>query len=837
MEYKTLSGRWKMRKAGDENWIDASVPGSVMNDYLNADLVEDPYFRENERTTTDLFENNFEYMRTFSMSEEELAEDCVELVCKGLDTLADIHVNGQFVGHVENMHRTWRFDIKRILCVGENEIKVLFYSPNKYIREEDEKSEITYVTDGNMKGTNFIRKAHCQFGWDWGIKLPDAGIWRELGIESFSLAKIKDVYIRQFHEADQVRLNLRICALLTDVESFYRFGQKMEAEVTITYPDNEKQIVTQEIFPGENYVEAVICEPQLWWPNGLGKQPLYRVCVCLREKKQSDGQRVDLDYYECRIGLRTITISQEPDEWGKEFALMVNGLKIFSMGADYIPEDAILPRSNKERTEKLLKDCVKANFNSIRVWGGAYYPEDYFYDLCDELGLVIWQDLMFACNIYVLTDEFAKNIEQEVRDNMRRIRHHASLGLWCGNNEMEMGWVDWEDVKSHSLKLRADYIKQFEYLLPSIAIEEDPDTFYWLASPSSTGSFEDPNGDDVGDVHYWDVWHGLKPFTDYRNHYFRYCSEFGFQSLPEMRTIDAFANEQDKNLFTPVMELHQKRTGGNGKILHYISETYRYPKDFNALIYISQVLQMESIQYGVEHWRRNRGRCMGAIYWQLNDNWPVISWSSIDYFGRWKALHYGAKRFFSPVMISILNEGRQISVYTHNETKEGLRGKITLLLKRKDFNTLERMEQEIWISPLSAKCEMMRDYSNLILSVEEERSCFVECMLEIDGRVVSKQTALFVPPKYFEFVPPKYYIEVTELQDTVSIFVKADTYTRFAEVKIEDEDLVFSDNYVDITDETGIVVSLEKKDLNSLENLKERVHVYSIGDSYTGGSL
>ena len=432
MIYQTLNGLWEMRCQGDEGWIEASVPGSVMNDYQRAGLIPDPYYGENEKYAVELFENDFEYRRHFLLTKEELSQDCMELVCHGLDTLADIRINGRMLGHVNNMHRIWKFDIKEYVSLGLNEIRIYFYSPNKYIREKDEESDITYVCDGNMRGTNFLRKAHCQFGWDWGIKLPDAGIWRNIGIESYSTAKLEDVYIRQQHEEGRVRLHIRLKVLPADTALFYKQDVSLKAVIEVVSPTGETYTVKQKAVPGENMAEIELDDPQLWWPNGFGEQPLYLVKARLFQEESSHGGMQEetqcpreqlLDAYECRIGLRVLTISQETDQWGKEFALKANGIKFFSMGADYIPEDAVIPHGNRERTRRLLEDCVRANFNTIRVWGGAYYPEDYFYDICDELGLVVWQDLMFACNIYVMTEEFAGNIEQEVRDNMRRIRH------------------------------------------------------------------------------------------------------------------------------------------------------------------------------------------------------------------------------------------------------------------------------------------------------------------------------------------------------------------------------------------------------------------------------
>ena len=380
-----------------------------------------------------------------------------------------------------------------------------------------------------------------------------------------------------------------------------------------------------------------------------------------------------LDVWERTIGLRTVTVCTDADEWGNQFAFVVNGQKIFAMGANYIPEDNLLGHLSEERSERLIRDCARANFNCIRIWGGGYYPEDYVYDACDRYGILVWQDLMFACNVYDLNDEFEANILAETADNVKRIRHHACLGLWCGNNEMEWGWRDWGRLEGHRPKYKADYTKIFEMLLPRLVKQVDDQTYYWLSSPSSGGSFDDPNDFNRGDNHYWEVWHSNKPFTEYRDFYFRFCSEFGFQSFPGKKTLDSFSLPEDQNIFSEVMESHQKNGLANTKIFSYISGYYKYPKDMESIAYISQILQLKAIQYGVEHWRRNWGRCMGSIYWQLNDCWPVASWASIDYYGRWKALHYGAKRFYARFMATACEKeelSTEIDYYIHNESFE-----------------------------------------------------------------------------------------------------------------------------------------------------------------------
>ncbi|MGX8707004.1 MAG: glycoside hydrolase family 2 protein, partial [bacterium] len=524
-----------------------------------------------------------------------------------------------------------------LLRAGENAIAVTFHSPTKFIRNAFAAHRVEGSSDA-MEGFPFLRKAHCMFGWDWGPRLPDCGIWRDIEIIAWDRARIRDVLIRQHHADGNVTLSI-------DTHIARCGGGRLQTNVVVTSPDGE-------VYTSDGaHCEICIDKPQLWWPAGFGAQPLYRVEVTL----SLDG--VVLDTWSNRVGLRTMTVCRErdPDGAGESFCHMVNGVKLFAMGADYIPEDNLLPRRSPERTRRLLEDARLANMNCIRVWGGGCYPEDYFYDLCDELGLLVWQDFMFACAVYDLTDAFDASIRAEFTDNVRRLRHHPSLALWCGNNEMEefVAQGEWVTEK----KQAADYIKMYEYIIPQILKREDPDAFYWPSSPSSGGSFDGPNDPNRGDVHYWDVWHGLKPFTEYRKFLFRYASEFGFQSFPCMATIEGFTEPRDRNPFSYIMEKHQRNASANGRIAEYLSQTYLYPTSFEAFVYASQLLQAQAMQYGVEHWRRHRGRCMGAVVWQLNDCWPVVSWSSIDYHGRWKALHYYERRFFAPVLISCEEEG------------------------------------------------------------------------------------------------------------------------------------------------------------------------------------
>jgi beta-mannosidase len=864
-----LDGPWKLallsdgpeksidKKTIDQKSIDAEVPGSVLDAWIKAGIVPDPYYGENEKQITPLFSNDFEYSRAFSVSAELLGNDEVALVCLGIDTLGEIFINGKSVAKVNNMHRSWRFNVKELLKTGENTISVVLFSPNAFIANAYRNGPVKFFATGSMAGANYLRKTHCQFGWDWGPQLPDAGIWRSIYLEGWSIARLGDVYVTQEHTADgSVTLLAKIQTEVADLKRFWAENRSLSILLRIKSPIkslSENNYIVEIIenisdVTAVSEIDCIIGNPELWWPNCLGAQPLYGVEVELRET----GSSAILDTWQRRIGLRSMTISTEEDQWGNEFTLTVNKVKVFAMGADYIPEDSVFPRINKERTRRLLEDCVKANYNSLRVWGGGYYPDDYFYDACDELGLVIWQDFMFACNVYQLTDDFAANVTEEVRQNMIRIRHHACLGLLCGNNEMEMGWVGWPGVTNHHAALKADYIKLFESVIPEIWKKTNPQTFYWPSSPSSGGGFDAPNDPDRGDVHFWDVWHGLKPFSEYRKYFFRYCSEFGFESLPDLETIQTYAKGEDLNLFSPVMEAHQRNPGGNGKILYYLSETYRYPKDFASLVYISQVLQMESIQSGVDHWRRNRDRCMGAIYWQLNDCWPVCSWASIDYHGRWKALHYGARRFFAPLRATLfVDETETARVFVHNDTLKPAKGKIKLYLRDRSFNTLAEETIDAELPPLAASEILVRNYRGLVNTVELERSCFVTAELSMETlasketsvsgeTLVSQETVLFAPPKHFSFAKPEYSVDVNEKSDHFAIIVKANTFCRFVRVKIPGEDTVFSDNYFDITGKEGVEIKVSKKELKKAYTaqtlkalLKDNAEsIVSVGDSF-----
>lgn len=828
MEHRiTLNGTWNWCDMESKEWHKGIVPGTVLTDMMDGGLIEDPYWRTNEYETRELSRRDYQYEREFEVPESFFREEEQCLVFEGLDTIADIYLNDELLLAVNDMHRTWRIDVKGKLK-AVNRLAVAFHSPTAFIEKADREGDIFYASTGCMKGNGALRKAHYMFGWDWGPQLPDAGIFRSVYLSGFSIARLDDVRIRQEHGAGGVKLSVE--------SSVRKLGESDTAGsgmlvCKVTAPDGTVLTVEKEVGINET-IEALIEAPQLWWPNGYGAQPLYTVRVELR---MSDSV---LDVWERTIGLRTVTVCTDADEWGNQFAFVVNGQKIFAMGANYIPEDNLLGHLSEERSERLIRDCARANFNCIRIWGGGYYPEDYVYDACDRYGILVWQDLMFACNVYDLNDEFEANILAETADNVKRIRHHACLGLWCGNNEMEWGWRDWGRLEGHRPKYKADYTKIFEMLLPRLVKQVDDQTYYWLSSPSSGGSFDDPNDFNRGDNHYWEVWHSNKPFTDYRDFYFRFCSEFGFQSFPGKKTLDSFSLPEDQNIFSEVMESHQKNGLANTKIFSYISGYYKYPKDMECIAYISQILQLKAIQYGVEHWRRNWGRCMGSIYWQLNDCWPVASWASIDYYGRWKALHYGAKRFYARFMATACEKeelSTEIDYYIHNESFEERKAVLRVRLIDRDFHTLFETEREITAAAFEVKNVLPMDFAPFLAEDGMKRRAVAEYRLIEDGCVVSRGTTLFVKPKYFDFKTPEYRISVAEKADVFCIHADADTYVSYAELSLDGYDVVLEDNFFDITSEEGVDITVDKKEFPNqvtAEEVAAALHIRSVADSF-----
>jgi beta-mannosidase len=622
---------WEFEYKGE--WYEAKVPGNNFSDLLNHGFITDPFYGTNEDSVQWVAENDWIYQSKFSVLEDTLTKNNHLLCFHGLDTYAKVFLNDSLILQADNMFRSWEIDVSKILK-EENTLLVKFDAVSKI--ENEKQTVLGYSLPGGSRV--FTRKAGFHYGWDWGAKITPSGIWRKVELKSWNACKIKDIYVIQDN--------------LTDSFANLTIGIEIESssEKSITIKAYDKVWENFKLKKGNNKFSIIIriLKPELWWPNGYGKQKLYDIPVSIfNEHGLIDSQKK-------KIGLRKIELITDQDSIGESFYFKINNKPVFMKGANYIPQDNLQNRVTNSRYRNLLNDVKAANMNMLRVWGGGFYEEDIFYDLCDSLGILIWQDFMFACAMYPSDSLFLENIKQEVIDNIKRLRHHPSIALWCGNNENSEGWHRWGWQDSYTEKQKSviwkGYQKTFQKILPTI-VSENSQTAYWESSPKFGRG--NPRHQFEGDAHYWGVWHDAEPFENLEKKVPRFMSEFGFQSFPEITTIATFSDSADWNLSSDVMKSHQKHSRGNSLITEYMAREFNVSKDFKKFIYASQVLQAEGMRIGLEAHRRSQSYCMGTLYWQLNDCWPVASWSSRDYFGNWKALHYTAQDVFAPIAISL----------------------------------------------------------------------------------------------------------------------------------------------------------------------------------------
>ena len=792
MKKTFLDGKWKMSGAGYSCF--GNIPGSVYS-FLHIDnsILSDPHFRDNEDTYLSLAEKEFVFEKSF---EYKLDKNRIFLVFEGLDTLCSVYLNEKLIAKTDNMHLEYSFDVTELLRNGENLLRVVCHPIAPYIREKNAEAKLFGAVDC-MDGYPYIRKAHSMMGWDWGPRLPDAGIWRRVYLLEKDSAEIKDVHILQRHENGRVFLTPTVVC------------DGGEVTVKMVDPDGKATILKANC---ENEIE----EPKLWMPNGLGEQNLYSIFVILSEDQAICDQR------SYKIGLREMKLVRCADEYGEGFYHEVNGVDVFAMGADYVPEDNIFSRITPKRTRALLTHCKNANFNAIRLWGGGYYPDDFFFDICDELGLMVFFDLAFACSVYDPDEKMLDSISLEVEQNLRRIRHHACIALVCGNNEIEWHFHEYVAIsgRADGERLTAVYLDIFEKRLPQVVDSVAPYIAYIPSSPTSKGAFNDPNGEGFGDCHDWDSDHVAA-----RGRYQRYVSEFGFQSFPDIKTIEGFTYPEDRaDIYTPVMARHQRSGGGNELIMSQLNRLFNEPKCLEELVYLSQLTQAESVGSRVEHLRRNRGRCMGALYWQLNDIWPVTSWASIDYYGRFKALQYAAKRFFAPLLISCEEMGElQIEaglggklgarLCITNDTLSAVTGEVYWQLCDSQSRAIKEGREAVTVGSMSAKYLEGMDIGEI-----DPREHHLYYSFTVDGITVSEGHTLFTAPKSYSFVAPciECHIEGDE------IVVVSRTFASSVQIYSPDSDLILEDNFFDM--EAG------EKRVKILSGDPEKIKIRSLYD-------
>ena len=826
---QSLNGEWQFRQVSmtpaQEEWLPAYVPGGVHTDLLRSGRIPDPFVGDEEKQVHWVAEADWEYRRIFTVDSHLSARERVFLVCDGLDTLAEVQLNGQAIGKAENMFRQYRWDVRDALREGENELRILFRSPVRYAREQNRVRPVPDVNNP-IPGGPYLRKAPSHFGWDWGPRLPPIGIWRDIRLEGYNTARLADVSLRQYHDG-------AVALAVTAVAEVYQPKAPLVLTLRLTSPDGRVQTTEASLEGHRQTISLTVNQPHLWWPNGYGEQPLYRLDVALA----SDDVLLDASTYQ--VGLRTIELRQEPDEWGRSFTFIVNGLPVFAKGSNWIPADSFPTRISQVQLDHLLGSAAAANHNMVRVWGGGYYEDERFYDLCDRYGLLVWQDFMFACAGYPLDDEaFLDNLRGEVVANVRRLRHRASLALWCGNNEIEVAWAEWGWNTPENADLVSAYERFFHHTLPTWVEAEDPDHSYWPSSPSSGTFLEAPNGVMAGDVHQWDVWHANKPFSNYRETHARFVSEFGFQSLPGLTTIGAFAEPADWNITSYVMEHHQRSPVGNEKIVTYLLDNFLMPKDFSSLVYLSQLLQAEAMRIGVEHWRRDPA-CGGALYWQLNDCWPVISWSGIDYYGLWKAMHYGSRRFFAPLLLSIEDEGTSMRLFVTNDRLEPWTGEVCWSLETLQGERLDGGEEHVSIAPLTTANVLSHDFSGRV-NEQNRRRLILACELRQNGQRLQSpgaaQIATFAPTKHIALEDPQLSVKIEQggaaTPSHLEIELQASSLARFVELAFEGTDVVFSDNYLDLPAGRTLRLTCPLPENWTVEQARRALRVRSVFDSY-----
>lgn len=815
---------WKFRDATLAGpWRNATVPGCVHRDLWRHRLIPDPFYGTNELDLQWIEEHDWEYATVFHMPAGYLAEKVIDLVCDGLDTVATVTINGRTVARTENMFTGYRWNVRPLLRPGVNRLCIRFDSALRYIRTH-RLGHTSRECNDPVGRCQVIRKQPCQFGWDWGPRFVTAGIWRGLRLEAWSDNRLESVRVTQRHHANG-------SVTLQAFPEFVHAERSVKCQHRLALGD---RVIAEG--PGP---EVRIEQPQLWWPNGQGAQPLY---ILTLEYTRSDG--FPIGSWTGKLGLRTIVLDRTPDPAGGEhFRFVVNGRPIFAKGANWIPAHSFVAGLQRADYARDLSAAAEAHMNIVRVWGGGIYESEDFYDLCDELGLLVWQDFMFACDIYPADTAFRRSVRAEAAWQIRRLRHRACLALWCGNNEIEQ--VNPELLSQPRLKRNYDRI--FLRDLPAMVARHDGVTDYWPSSAHRPdGGLDHATGELRGDTHFWDVWHARQPVKAYEQYRFRFVSEFGMQSYSSSATNATFCPAETGNIFGAVMENHQKNRAGNQIILDYISRRYRFPKSQDDLVFLSQLNQAYCIQTGVEHWRRNMPHCMGALYWQLNDCWPVASWSSIEFTGRWRALHYAARRFFAPVLVSAQIPGeetsitgnyrrsnvREVLLYTVSDQPGIVRGRLQWELFNIDGRRLLRGSQGVKLRYGESAHQRTLDLAGPIATHGRDR-LVLRIALDVQTTRVGEESVFLAPPRYVELPKARTRVRVTRHSPHAArLTFTSDAFQHRFAFDLPGMPYHASDNYFDLYPNEPRSVLIQFGLPPALAQIRRRLTFRSLVDTY-----
>ncbi len=821
-----LDKGWEFSQAGSNEWMSARVPGTVHQDLLDHGRLPDPFYGMNEQKVQWVEKEDWLYRTVFTVTADQLKSDAAWLTFEGLDTYADVYLNGSLLLKADNMFVGHKLAVKDVLREGENRLMIRFRSPVEETAPQWDTDGFNYPADNDhseKRMSVYTRKAPYSYGWDWGIRLATSGIWRPVKLTFCNGAAIDDFFVRQQEVTEQVAKvdnqleinNVTTTPKEAQVKVVYAYGEQAD---TLT-----RTVVLQ---PGKNSLSmpAWIEKPHLWMPNGWGDPVLYTFTATV----SVDGKEVASR--EEAIGLRSIRVVMEDDKDGKSFYFDVNGKPMFAKGSNYIPGDALLPNMTGERYARLFEDIRAANMNMVRVWGGGIYEDDRFYEEADRNGILVWQDFIFACTTYPHDPTFLKRVSEEAVYNMRRLRNHASLAMWCGNNEIYEGmrYWGWKDKYSPVVwkEMTEGYDVLFRQLLPELVEANDPGRFYMHGSPYEA-NWGRPESWKIADSHNWGTWYGQKPFESLDTEIPRFMSEYGFQAFPEMKTIRMFASPEDYELESPVMNAHQKASIGNFLIKKTMALYYKVPEKFEDLIYAGLILQGQGMRHGIEAHRRHRPYCMGSLPWQLNDSWPVVSWSSIDYYGNWKAMHYQIRRAFAPVLVNAIKEGNNLSYYIMSDrlTDEEL----TLNLELMDFNGKVYRKQKVdGLLPANTSKLFYQEPVEQALAGRDSATTFMHMVVKSKkGEVLSDEIYYFAHPKD-QFLPktPLHW-QVKQKKGYCEVTVKADKLARDIFIEVPVQGVRFSDNFFDLLPGQKKKVIITSPDGKSLDHLQVTVHQLS----------
>jgi beta-mannosidase len=816
---RILSKNWTFLAADSSRWLTARVPGCIHTDLLRHQLIPDPFWGSNETDLQWIEDRGWTYRCEFQIPSGVLAQNHVELVADGLDTLATIRLNGRQIASTDNMFVGYRLDIKKAARPGTNLLEISFASPMRYIRAHKKPTDLHEWNDP-VGGCSLLRKEQCSFGWDWGPRFATCGVYKPIRLEAWSGGRFGNVRLIQTHHADGVEL--AVAARLPGKNTATIRGTVSHGgKIAATFEDQKTRI--------EN--------PKLWWPRGHGDQPLYTVDLELVQ----DGQVIDT--WSERIGLRTIELDRHADKIGETFQFVVNGRAIFAKGANWIPAHSFVNEAGRDFLDDLLTSAVDAHMNMIRIWGGGIYESDDFYDLCDEKGLLVWQDFMFACAQYPGDKKFLASVKAEAEYQVARLANRACLALWCGNNEIEQ--MPQEILKTPARKKAYEDI--FYRVLPAAVEQHDGVTPYWPSSPHNPEGYEKGhNNESAGDSHFWDVWHARHPVKRYEEKSFRFCSEFGMQSYSSPEVAATFCSPKDFNVFGPAMENHQKNAAGNLIILDYISRLYRMPGDYASLAYLSQMNQAYCMKVGIEHFRRSMPCTMGALYWQLNDCWPVFSWSSIEFGGKWKALHFAAKRFFAPFLASahvpgietagvgnaIASTIRHVHLHTVSDAPNTTPARLTWTLFHLNGKILEAGKKEISLRSGESRRQKTLDLKSALQS-HGARNVYLRIRLKTKGGDVSEDTVFLTAPRFMDLPRTRITTEVKGLGDQeFELRFSSKDFQHGVQFDLPGIPHKPADNFFDLYPGETRVVRLRTAKVSNGEKIKKALTTRSLADSY-----